>query len=117
MYILHQVNIIDKKFYYACCRDGAARESVTSRSSGKKRERRESRKINAVCISRMYVTLHSNELVRVKYISSHTNHDLSLAQAKFLPLPKDTKDSIAIKLNLGIPIDRILDGMLTRITM
>ena len=45
-----------------------------------------------------------------KYVSSHTNHDLSLAQVKFLP--KDTKDSMAIKLNLGIPTDHILDGML-----
>ena len=37
-------------------------------------------------------------------------HDLLLAQPKFLPLPKDVKDGIAIKLSLGIPIDRILDG-------
>ena len=96
------------RFYFACCRDGTARESVKK----KKRAKRESRKINAVCISRMYVTLQSNGIVRVEYISSHTNHDLSLSQVKFLPLPKETKDSIAIKLNLGIPIDRILDGML-----
>ena len=46
----------------------------------------------------------------MKYVSTHTNHDLSLAQLKFIPLPKDTKDSIAMKLNLGIPIARILDG-------
>ena len=100
------------RFYFACCRDGTARESVKK----KKRAKRESRKINAVCISRMYVTLQSNGIVRVEYISSHTNHDLSLSQVKFLPLPKDTKDSIAIKLNLGIPIDRILDGMLKACT-
>ena len=69
-----------------------------------------SRKIEAVCISRMYATLHRDETVTVKYVSTHTNHDLSLAQLKFIPLPKDTKDSIAMKLNLGIPIARILDG-------
>ena len=59
----------------------------------------------------MYATHQSNGTVKVKYISSHTNHDLSLAQVKFLPLPQDVKDGIAIKLNVGIPIDRILDGM------
>ena len=99
-------------FYFACCRDGRVRESSTTSNSTKTRARRESRKINAVCISRMYVTRQSSGAVGVKYISSHTNHDLSLAQVKFLPLPKDTKDSIAIKLSLGIPIDRIMDGTL-----
>ena len=46
----------------------------------------------------------------MKYISSHSNHDLPLDQAKFLPLPKDIKNSTAIKLAQGIPNDRILDG-------
>ena len=101
---------VDLTFYFACCRDGTARESSTTSNSTKRRAKRESRKINAVCISRMYVTLKASGTVVVNYISSHTNHDLSLAQVKFLPLPKDTKDSIAIKLTLGIPIDRIMDG-------
>ena len=58
----------------------------------------------------MYATHASDRSVRVKYVTSHTNHDLSLEQSKFLPLPKDMKDDIAIKLNMGIPIERILDG-------
>jgi hypothetical protein len=104
-------NAKDMTFYFACCCDGRVRESSTTSNSTKTRARRESRKINAVCISRMYVTCQSSGAVGVKYISSHTNHDLSLAQVKFLPLPKDTKDSIAIKLSLGIPIDRIMDDI------
>lgn len=82
----------------------------------KKRAKQQSRKIDAVCILRMYATCRHSGVVSVKYVSSHTNHDLSLAQAKFLPLPKDVKDGIAIKLSLGIPIDRILDGTVTKIT-
>ena len=46
----------------------------------------------------------------MKYIFLHSNHDLSSNQAKFLPLSKDIKNSIAFKLAQGIPIDRILDG-------
>ena len=106
-YFAHIVPVL--KYYYVCCRDGVARKHCTE-SKGKKRAQQESRKSNGVCISRMYVTHASDESVRVKYVSSHTNHDLSLEQSKFLPLPKDVKDGIAIKLNMGIPIERILDG-------
>ena len=63
-----------------------------------------------MCISRMYVKCCSTGSVEVRYISSHTNHDLTLEQAKFVPLPKDVKDNISLKLNQGIPIERILDG-------
>ena len=47
-------------------------------------------------------------VVSVKYVSSNTNDDLFLAQAKFPLLPKDVKDGIAIKLILRIPTDQIL---------
>ena len=50
---------VDMRFYFTCCRDGAARESSTACNSTKKRAKGESREINAVCISRMYVTRHS----------------------------------------------------------
>ena len=56
----------------------------------------------------MYATRHSDDTVLLKYISSHTNHDIM--EVKFLPLPKDVKEGISIKLGLGIPIERILDG-------
>ena len=64
----------------------------------KKCVKREPRKIGGICLSRLYATQQHNGAVHVKYISSHNNHDLSLDQAKFLLLPKDIKNSIAIKL-------------------
>lgn len=76
----------------------------------KKRAKRPSRKIDGICISRMYAKRCSSGRVEVRYISSHTNHNLSLEQAKFVPLPKDVKHSISLKLSQRIPIDRILDG-------
>ena len=48
--------------------------------------------------------------VEVKYISAHSNHDLGNAELPHLPLPKGVKEEIAIKLSLGIPPERIMDG-------
>ena len=101
------------KYYFGCCRDGSTKEkkiSLDPEVARKKRVKRESRKIGGICISRLYPTQQHNGAVHVKYISLHSNHDLSLDQAKFLLLPKDIKNSTAIKLAQGIPNDRILDG-------
>ena len=82
---------------------------------GKKRAKRQSRKMDAVCVLRMYATHCHSGVKSVKYVSSHTNHDLSLAQAKFLPLPKDVKMALpSSSCSLGISIDRILDGTVTQ---
>lgn len=76
--------------------------------------KRPSRKIDNVCISRMYVHHHADDnQVTVKYLSSHTNHDLSLEQTKYLALPQSVKNDITCKLAMGIPIERILDGEYT----
>ena len=63
----------------------------------------------------LYIHVHvhvctSTGTVHARYISSHTNHDLSLEQARFVQFPKDVKDSISAKLSQGIPVERILDG-------
>lgn len=100
---------MDLKYYYACCRDGAPPKKYHL-TSIKPRTKRQSRKIGDTCISRIYAKHKANGVVLVEYISSHTNHDLSLEQSKFLPLPKDVKSTIAMKLNMGIPVERILDG-------
>ena len=60
------------QYYYVCWCDGVARKNCTE-SKGKKRAQRELRKINGVCISRMYATHASDRSVRVKYVTSHTN--------------------------------------------
>jgi hypothetical protein len=58
----------------------------------------------------MYVTEYLDGKVEVKYISAHSNHDLGNAELPHLPLPKGVKEEIAIKLSLGIPSERIMEG-------
>ena len=48
----------------------------------------------------------------MKYISAHSNHMPDQSEAGFLPLPSSTKEEIAMKLSLGISIERIMDGMM-----
>ena len=88
------------KYYFGCCHDSSTKEkkiSLDPEVARKKHVKRESRKIGGICISRLYVTQQHNGAVHVKYISLHSNHDLFLDQAKFLPLPKDIMNSIPIK--------------------
>ena len=42
----------------------------------------------------MYVDLHSNKHVTVKYIAAHTGHTLEAVELQFLPLPQSTKDAM-----------------------
>ena len=63
-----------------------------------------------VCISRMYVTEYLDCRVEVKYISAHSSHDLGTTELPYLPLPKGVKEEVAIKLSLGIPPERIMEG-------
>ena len=58
----------------------------------------------------MYVTEYLDGKVEVKYISAHSNHDLGNTELPHLSLPKGVKEEIAIKLSLGIPPERIMDG-------
>ena len=58
----------------------------------------------------MYVDLHSNKHVTVKYVAAHTGHTLETAELQFLPLPQSTKDAVSFKLLQGVPTKRILQG-------
>ena len=58
----------------------------------------------------MYVTKFKAGNIEVKYISAHSNHTIGPSEDAFLPLPTSTKEEIAIKLSLGISIERIMDG-------
>lgn len=49
----------------------------------------------------------------VTYIPTHTNHEPGVAESKYLPLPSSIKDSISVKLQDGIPVERIMDGRIT----
>lgn len=99
------------RYYYVCCRDGKYRGNKQSRKTDSRRvHQRPSRKLDATCISRMYVDEFSDHHIQVKYISAHNGHELGVCELPYLPLPQSVKESVAIKLSQGIPPDRILDG-------
>jgi len=58
----------------------------------------------------MYVTKFSSGKMDVKFISAHSNHDPDEDEAGFVPLPVSTKEEIALKLSVGISIERIMEG-------
>ena len=104
-----------ERSYYVCCRDENYKESKRPRKTEKKRKHQKtSRKLGQTCISRMYVTKFNSGRIEVKYISAHSNHTPGPGEAGFLPLPVSTKEEIAMKLSLGISVERIMDGMLNK---
>ena len=48
--------------------------------------------------------------VEVKYIWSHTNHELGVSEYRNLPLPPSVKDDIKEQFAAGITIERIMDS-------
>lgn len=91
--------------YYVCCRDGKYKQARKTDS-----RRSHQRQLDATCISRMYVNEFSDDRIEVKYIAAHHGHELGVCELPHLPLPQSVKESVAIKLNQGIPPERILDG-------
>ena len=66
------------RHYFICCRDGKSRMNTQPRQTSKVRSHQKpSRKVDACCISRMYVTAFTDGHVEVKYISAHTAHELN----------------------------------------
>lgn len=103
--------VIKATHYYSCCRDGNYRGNASKRKSCKKRpHQKPSRKLNAVCISRMYVNEYYSGHVEVTYITAHTNHELGATELPHLPLPASVKKDVALKVSQGVPSDIIQDG-------
>ena len=50
----------------------------------------------------MHVDQLENGTFSVKYIPSHTGHDIGPTELSHLPLPNSVKEEIATKINLGI---------------
>lgn len=102
------------RYYYVCCRDVSYKPSKQRSQSGRQRPRQKpSRKLGAVCTSRMYVTELQSGRVQVKYISAHSNHDIGPTEDSFVSLPASTKEGITMKLSVEAPIQRIMDGNMT----
>ena len=68
-------------------------------------------KLNDLCISRMYDTEFTDYHAEVTYISAHTGHELGTSELQFLPVPESAKQAVFQKISLGIPTERILDGI------
>ena len=103
---------IKTTYYFSCCRDGEYWGNPSQRKTDKKRpHQKPTRKLNAVCLSRMYVDEYHDHHVEVTYITAHTNHDLGPKEIPHLPLPKRVKEKVAGKVNKGIASQRILEGM------
>ena len=96
------------RFYYVCCRDGKYTENKKPRiNSGKRPNQRPTRKLNGTCISRMYVNEFLDGHVEVSYIKGHTGHELGVCE---LSIPASTRETVAMKISLGIPAERIMEG-------
>ena len=99
---------------YTCCRDGNKREHTGPSRTGKTRKHRQSRKLENYCIARMIATENRSEgRVEVKYISTDTNHELSVTECRNLPLPNSVREDICQQFAAGISLERIMDSMYT----
>ena len=49
--------------------------------------------------------------MEVDYISAHTSHELGAKEMPYLPFPSTVKE-VAEKVNIGIPSQRILQGIM-----
>ena len=100
---------------YTCCRDGKVRHNEQQRKTSATRRMTPSRKLGETfCLARMIVkeNVASCE-VTVHYIATHTNHQLSIEENKFLPLPLSVKKEVGEKFSKGVSIERIMDGQYT----
>lgn len=102
---------IKTRHYFICCRSGKHRINKCPRKTKCLRpHQKESRKLDSTCISQLYVDEHGDGHVSVTYISAHT-HELGSSELKHLPLPDSTKQEVSMKISLGVPTERILEGM------
>ena len=102
---------------YTCCRDGNKREHTGPSKTGKTRKHQQSRRLENYCIARMIATEDRSERrVEVKYISTHTNHELTVTECRHLPLPNSVRKDICQQFAAGISLERIMDSMYTYTT-
>ncbi|XP_065920282.1 uncharacterized protein [Dysidea avara] len=100
-----------KWIYYVCCRDGDYRQCTKPRTTGKKRpHQKDSKKLNDTCISRIYADYYNDDHVTATHVTAHTNHTPGPHEDTYLPLPKNIKFAVAVKLSHGIPAERIMEG-------
>ena len=99
------------RYYYVCCCDGKYAENKRSRiTSGKRPYQRPTRKLNGTCTSRMYVNKFQDGHVELTYVKGHTGHELGVCELPHLSIPASIRETVAMKISLGIPAERIMEG-------
>lgn len=79
--------------------------------TGKTRKHAVSRKIENFCLARMIAVEHLKEgRVHVRYISSHTNHEVGIQECRHLPLPQSVKRDIQQQFATGVSLEKIIDS-------
>ena len=67
-YSIYIIAHADMMYYFACCRDGSCRQRKAGSSTCKVRAKRQSHKIDGICISRIYVRRFSTGRMHARYI-------------------------------------------------
>ena len=99
---------------FTCCRDGHKRDNTQPRKTLQTRKRMASRKmLDSYCIARMTATEYKSGKVTVRYIATHTNHELGIHECKHLPMPQSVMKDIQEKFSQGLTLEHIMDGMLS----
>ena len=62
------------------------------------------------CTSRMYVNKFQDGHVELTYVKGHTGHELGVCELPHLSIPASIRETIAMKISLGIPAERIMEG-------
>lgn len=74
------------------------------------RKRKASRKMG-FCLAHITATESAvSGEVSVKYVATHTNHQLNLQECRNFPLPKLTADEVRRMFGIGVPLEKIMDG-------
>ena len=105
MFEKNNIVLADRTKTFFCpfkCDSGPFRTSGDLLQIKKHPHQQPSRKLGTQCISRIHVDQLENGTFSVKYIPSHTGHDIRPTELSYLPLPNSVKEEIATKINLGI---------------
>uniref|UniRef100_T1JDB6 C2H2-type domain-containing protein n=1 Tax=Strigamia maritima TaxID=126957 RepID=T1JDB6_STRMM len=105
-----------RKIMYRCSRSGTFKPQGVGKRALKKQG---SRKINAVCPSRMVIKIEKNDTIeqaiQVEYVKTHFGH--SLNELDHLSLSKVDRVKIAQQLITGIPSNIILENVRANISV
>ena len=112
VHVLHLFVGPTRMLMFVCCREGKKKDHTERQNKTRQtRAHSTSRKLATFCLARMAVPEHlKSGRVDIRYISTHTNHELGIGECKYLPLPPSVKRDIQQQFAEGKPLERIMDG-------